>query len=167
MSGYLGLLFFFGGGFLFLAVGFGVSRWLQNAAPNAQKLASYECGEEAIPNPNQTIPFRFYLPALLFLVFEVEVVLLAPVLVARFVPPADVNDLAWAAQLKVFAFIFIAILTVGYLLAWALGYLEWDRPQVKPVAFEGSIPDFAYEQYNLEITKSRLAAKLPASETAI
>jgi NADH-quinone oxidoreductase subunit A len=83
------------------------------------KLTTYECGEQ--PRGDAIVKFnvRFYVIALIFLVFEVEVAFLFP----------------WAVvykQLGLFAFlemmVFLAILFVGYAYVWKRGDLEWDKP---------------------------------------
>jgi NADH-quinone oxidoreductase subunit A len=96
----------------------------------ADKLASYECGEEPVGSSWFKFNIRFYVVALIFLVFEVETVFLFP----------------WALvyrDLGLFAFIemlvFLAILFVGYAHVWARGDLDWDKPEpalpvLKPTA---------------------------------
>ncbi|TAK63840.1 MAG: NADH-quinone oxidoreductase subunit A [Bacteroidetes bacterium] len=88
-------------------------RWYPN------KLSSYECGEEPVGSPWIRFNIRFYVIALIFLIFDVEIVFLFP----------------WAVVYKtlgLFAFvemiIFLAILAVGYAYIWANGDLEWDKP---------------------------------------
>ncbi|HQI75044.1 MAG TPA: NADH-quinone oxidoreductase subunit A, partial [Candidatus Latescibacteria bacterium] len=89
------------------------------ANPSAEKLATYECGE--IPFGGSWIQFnlRYYLIALVFLIFEVEVVFLYP----------------WAVVLRTigaFAFwemiVFLAILLVGFAYVWRKGDLSWFTP---------------------------------------
>jgi NADH:ubiquinone oxidoreductase subunit 3 (subunit A) len=82
-ASYLPLLVFFSGGILFIALGFGMSLLLQKRKPNAQKSTFYECGEDAGPAGSQ-FNLRFGLAALVFVLMEVEIVLLAPVLLNRF-----------------------------------------------------------------------------------
>ncbi len=88
-------------------------RWYPN------KLTTYECGEEAVGSPWVKFNIRFYVTALIFLIFDVEVVFLFP----------------WAVVYKnlgMFAFvemmIFLSILIVGYAYVWGKGDLEWDKP---------------------------------------
>ena len=88
-------------------------RWYPN------KLTVYECGEEPVGSPWIRFNIRFYVIALIFLIFDVEVVFLFP----------------WAVVYKhlgMFAFIemlvFLAILAVGYAYIWVSGDLEWDKP---------------------------------------
>ena len=94
------------------------------------KLTTYECGEEPIGNSWVRFNIRFYVVALIFLIFDVEVVFLFP----------------WAVvfqKLGMYAFvemmIFLGILLVGYAHVWVKGYLDWDKPQpripnVKPLS---------------------------------
>ncbi len=95
--------------------------------PTNEKLTTYECGEN--PEGISWIKFniRFYVIALIFLIFDVEVVLLFP----------------WALAYKeygIFGFlvgiIFLVILGLGIVYEWKKGDLEWDRPEVKPPFLE-------------------------------
>ncbi len=107
----VGVVFVFGG--LVVAWLIRPHRWYPT------KLTSYECGEEPLGSPWIRFNIRFYVVALIFLIFDVEVVFLFP----------------WAVVYKnlgVFAFIemmiFLAILVVGYVYVWGKGDLEWDKP---------------------------------------
>jgi len=89
-------------------------RWYPN------KLTTYECGEEPVGGAVAKFNIRFYVVALVFLIFDVEAVFLFP----------------WAVvyqKLGSFAFIemviFLAILLVGYAYVWVNGDLDWDRPE--------------------------------------
>lgn len=84
------------------------------------KLTSYECGEEPVGTPWVKFNVRFYVVALIFLIFEVEVAFLFP----------------WALvykKLGMFAFLemaaFLLILFVGYAYVWVKGDLDWDKPE--------------------------------------
>jgi len=84
---------------------------------NSRKLSPYECGMEPMPNTRERFPVKFYLVAMLFILFDIEVIFLYP----------------WAVvfkQLAVFGLvemgIFLAILLVGYIYAWRVGALEWQ-----------------------------------------
>ncbi|MFQ5636382.1 MAG: NADH-quinone oxidoreductase subunit A [bacterium] len=110
-------------GCLFVALNLVLSRILQTRNPHPTKLSTYECGE--IPVGGGWIQFniRFYVIALIFLIFEVEIVFLFP----------------WAVVFKklgLFAFvemmIFVFILLVGLAYVWAKGDLEWDKPEEVP-----------------------------------
>lgn len=124
MPGYLtsfgAVLTFLGTGVLFVGFTLFLSRLLQPRNPYPGKLSTYECGE--IPVGHSWIQFniRFYVIALVFIIFDVEVVFLFP----------------WAVvfkQLGLFAFIemmiFVGILLVGLAYVWAKGDLDWVKPQ--------------------------------------
>jgi len=112
-------MFFIGGiAVVFAAVFF--SRLLAPQHPNPVKNSTYECGEETVGPTWVRFNSRFYVIALIFLVFDVEVLFLYP----------------WALNLRelgLFAWIdmaiFIAILAVGLAYVWAKGDLEWVRPR--------------------------------------
>lgn len=143
-------LLFFAGAILFLLIAFGISRFLQRSSSNSGKNEAYECGEEAVFPERSFQNFKFYLPALFFLLFELEIVLLAPVLLAQNHPLENWNQADWFLLIKWEAVIFVFLLGIGYLLALRLGYLQWERENPAPINFEGAVPDFAYEQFNLE-----------------
>lgn len=113
------LIFFLGGiGLVFVAVL--VSRLLAPQHPGPVKNSTYECGEETVGPTWIRFNSRFYIVALIFLIFDVEVLFLYP----------------WAVNLKslgLFAWvdmaIFIAILGVGLAYVWGKGDLEWVRPR--------------------------------------
>lgn len=97
-----------------------IASWLlRPRRPYPDKLSTYECGEEPIGEPWVKFNIRFYVVALIFLVFDVEVVFLFP----------------WALvfrELGMFAFIemamFLGVLIVGYAYVWVKGDLDWDKP---------------------------------------
>jgi len=153
VSGYILVLAFFLGAVLFVAVGYGISRLLQNQKPNSQKLSPYECGEESTQMGKTSFHFRYYLPAIIFLLFAVEIVLIAPVLLAQNAIPESFTIKEWHFLLKSESLLFMLVLVTGYALALSLKYLDWDKPTIKPLIFEGPVPDFAYEQFNIEQEK--------------
>ncbi len=113
------LIFFILGG-VFVAGGLITARLLRPSRPYPAKLTTYECGEEAVGSPWVKFNIRFYVVALIFVIFEVEVLFLFP----------------WALvyqKLGLFAFIemmiFIAILLVGFAYVWVKGDLDWDKPR--------------------------------------
>lgn len=130
---------FFIVGAIFTAGGL-VTAWLVRPSrgyPN--KLTSYECGEEPVGGSWVKFNIRFYVVALIFLIFDVEVVFLFP----------------WALvfqKLGMFAFlemlVFLGILALGYAYVWVKGDLDWDRPEptipvVRVVQFPGEAPRVA------------------------
>ncbi len=132
------LVFLIFGG-LFVVLNVGIARILQARNPHPVKLSTYECGE--LPEGHGWIQFniRFYVVALVFLIFEVEIVFLFP----------------WATVFKdlgTFAFvemmIFVFILLVGLAYVWAKGDLEWDKPQSIPA------PELAASHERTELTEA-------------
>jgi NADH-quinone oxidoreductase subunit A len=117
----------FGKVFIFLLIGAGfvavalVTSWLlRPRRPYAGKLATYECGEEPIGGAWIRFNIRFYTIALIFLIFEVEVVFLLPwALVYR--------DLGMFAFIEMVIFLFV--LLVGFAYVWVKGDLDWDKPR--------------------------------------
>jgi NADH-quinone oxidoreductase subunit A len=156
MHPYLLILAFFSGGLLFVALGYGLSRVLQTQKPNPQKLAFYECGEEPSVGKGSRFNLRFFLPAVLFLLFEIEIVLVAPVVLARLHPAEGADPIGWNALIRWEVLLFLVVLFFAYALALGRGYLNWEKPEIKPPDFQGPVPDFAYEQYNLEQENARL-----------
>ncbi|HTY62577.1 MAG TPA: NADH-quinone oxidoreductase subunit A [Acidobacteriota bacterium] len=119
--GFTSVLLFLVLGFVILAVVLLLSRLLQSGGvAGADKYIPYECGE--IPEGSAWIRFniRFYVIALIFIIFDVEIIFLLP----------------WAVVFKrlgLFAFveglIFIGILVVGLAYVWKKGDLEWIKPE--------------------------------------
>ena len=87
------------------------------SAPDPEKLSAYECGFNAFDDARMKFDVRFYLVAILFIIFDLEVSFLFP----------------WAVAFKqvgVFGFwsmmIFLGVLTIGFIYEWKKGALEWD-----------------------------------------
>ncbi len=102
----------FGGASLVMSYVFGVKK------PNARKLSPYECGMHPIGTARDRFSVKFYLVAMLFLLFDIEAVFLFP----------------WAVvyrDLKLFGFVemllFIVAILAGYVYVWKKGALEWER----------------------------------------
>lgn len=124
------LLFFIVASMLVIATMF-IARLLRPNRPSKEKLSTYECGEEPIGSTWVKFNIRFYIIALIFLIFDVEVVFLFP----------------WALvyqKLGMFAFIemmvFLAILVAGYIYVWVKGDLDWDRPRPRYIDYLSKEP---------------------------
>jgi NADH-quinone oxidoreductase subunit A len=108
--------------FLLIAIGFGavsllVGRLIRPYHPYRDKDAPYECGVPPINDARERISIRYYVIAMLFLVFDVEVVFLYPWAV-------DFRKLGLFGLVEML--IFLAILIVGYVYAWKKEALEWE-----------------------------------------
>jgi NADH-quinone oxidoreductase subunit A len=86
-------------------------------APDAEKLAAYECGFNAFDDARMKFDVRFYLVSLLFIIFDLEVAFLFPWAVAF----KDVGALGFWSMMS-----FLAVLTIGFVYEWKKGALEWD-----------------------------------------
>ncbi|MEW6211068.1 MAG: NADH-quinone oxidoreductase subunit A [Acidobacteriota bacterium] len=114
--GYIPIILFFVIAVLVPVALLGVSRLLQRRVFERQKLLPYECGIDPIGGARERFSVRFYIVAMLFLVFDVEVVFLFPWAVIY-------DKLALFGLIEML--IFIGILVVGYYYAWRKGALEW------------------------------------------
>ena len=115
---------------LFILVGAGVGVapqvlgfLLGPQRPDAAKNSPYECGFEAFEDSRMKFDVRYYLVAILFILFDLEIAFLFPW-------AAIFKDIVAAEPVKLFGFlemlVFVAILVVGYVYAWAKGALEWE-----------------------------------------
>jgi NADH-quinone oxidoreductase subunit A len=118
-------LIFFLLGIIFVAAALIVSRLIGPRNPTTEKLLPYECGENPIGSPWVKFNIRFYVVALIFILFDVELVVLFPwaVILRHFAGQPG----GWFVYLAGAAFILILFLADFYL--WAKGDLEWVRPQ--------------------------------------
>nr|USH58373.1 NADH dehydrogenase subunit 3 [Cyclopsitta diophthalma diophthalma]USH58385.1 NADH dehydrogenase subunit 3 [Cyclopsitta diophthalma diophthalma] len=91
--------------------------WLTQMSPDSEKLSPYECGFDPLGSARLPFSIRFFLVAILFLLFDLEIALLLP--------------LPWATQLKhptttlIWASTIILLLTLGLIYEWTQGGLEW------------------------------------------
>ena len=117
MDGWLGVVIMtvFGVGFAGLMIG--LSLLLGPKNPTPEKLAPYECGMPAVGNARERHSVKFYLVAMIFLLFDIEIAFLYPWAVSVF-------DLGWTAWISMM--IFIAELALGLVYAWKKGALEWE-----------------------------------------
>jgi len=153
------ILVFAIGGTLFVVLALFTSRLIRPNRPNPQKLSSYESGET--PQGIAWVQFnmRFYVLALIFILFEVEIVFLFPwaVVFANDALNAETSG-SWSWFAFTEMLLFIVILAIGLIYAWKMGHLDWVKS--KPVAseFKSTVPSQYYHQVN-EKYKSRLPKK--------
>ncbi len=123
------LIFFIVGG-VFVAGGMIAAWFIRPHRPYPSKLTTYECGEDPIGDTRVRFNIRFYVVALIFLIFDVEVVFLFPWALVY-------KDLGWFAFVEML--VFLVILFVGYAYVWRKGDLDWDRPAPKVPRFEKGV----------------------------
>ena len=148
------VLLFLIGGFLFVAVALLVSRLIRPSRPNPEKLSPYESGEEPQGSPWIQFNIRFYIIALIFLLFEVEIVFLFPWALIF----ADENlmrqtDGAWGWLSFTEMLLFIVILAIGLAYAWVNGHLDWVKPEPRTIVFNSPVPKELYEKINEQYTR--------------
>ena len=114
---YLPILMFLGIAAGIAAAAVGASFVLARQRPDAEKLSPYECGFEAFDDARRKFDVRFYLVAIVFIIFDLEIAFLFP----------------WAITLKetgVLGFwsmvLFLGVLTVGFVYEWKKGALDWE-----------------------------------------
>src|SRR2546421_9304992 len=98
-------------------------RFLRPHAPTREKSMIYECGEKPIGHAWFNFNPRFYLVALVFVIFEVEIAFMYPV--ASVYRSFIERGQGWLAFIEIF--VFVAILAVGLAYVWAMGDLEWVK----------------------------------------
>jgi NADH-quinone oxidoreductase subunit A len=106
-------------GALFVAIGLITAWLLRPHRPYPSKLTTYECGEPPVGDTRVRFNIRFYVVALIFLIFDVEVVFLFPWATVY-------KELGWFAFFDMV--VFLVILLVGYASVWRKGDLDWDKP---------------------------------------
>lgn len=114
------ILIFFIIGFVFVGIGLIAAAIVRPSNPNPIKNSTYECGEIPIGPPWIKFNIRFYVVALVFLLFDVEVVFLLPWAVVF-------KSLGWFAFVEMI--VFVVILLAGLAYVWAKGDLDWERPR--------------------------------------
>lgn len=143
------VLLFIIAGFLFIAITLFVSRLIRPSRPNPEKLATYESGEEPISAAWTQFNIRFYIVALIFLLFEVELVLLFPwstVFADKNLIEETNGNWGWVALTE--AILFILVLAIGLAYAWVNGFLDWIKPDPKPTEYSSPVPKSLYEKVN-------------------
>ncbi len=109
---------------LFIAVGLAVGvvpmvlgKLLGPNRPDAEKLSPYECGFEAFEDARMKFDVRYYLVAILFILFDLEIAFLFPW-------ASVINDIGMAGFASMM--VFLTILVVGFVYEWMKGALEWE-----------------------------------------
>ncbi len=126
-----------------------VGKILRPKNPTSEKQTTYESGEEPLGSAWGKFNVRFYVIALIFLLFEAELVFLFP-WATVFGDEQMIHDTdgLWARFSLVETFIFIGILAVGLAYVWARGMLGWVRPKPERPNFKSKIPKEVYREFN-------------------
>ena len=132
------------GAMLAAAIGFSVIAvtfpWLlgPRRTHNAVKDSAYECGLPALGDQRRRFSVKFYVVAMLFILFDIEVVFLVAwgALYRQLAKPAAAGGIGWTAL--VLAVVFLVILEVGHIYAWRSGALDWTPQRSRPPKGEGA-----------------------------
>jgi NADH-quinone oxidoreductase subunit A len=93
-----------------------INRWIGPSRPTEEKVSTYESGMEPVRSARERFSVKFYLVAMLFIVFDIEIVFLYPwAVVYKELPPAGVVGMA----------VFLFVLVVGFLYEWRKGSMDW------------------------------------------
>ena len=108
--------------FLFIAImlsfGFVLANYLAAPSnPDPEKLSTYECGFEAFDDSRMEFDVRFYLVAILFIIFDLEITFLFPWAISL----GNIGALGFWSMM-----IFLSVLTIGFIYEWKKGALEWE-----------------------------------------
>jgi len=108
--------------FLFVALGLSIGFIVLNFLfspknPDPEKLSAYECGFEAFSDSRMEFDVRFYLVAILFIIFDLEIAFLFPWAISL----GNLGSLGFWSMM-----IFLVVLTVGFVYEWKKGALDWD-----------------------------------------
>ena len=117
LSEYLPILIFLGIAIVVAGAAVGASLLLARQNPDSEKVSPYECGFDPFDDARARFDVRYYLVAILFIIFDLEVAFLFP----------------WAVSLGAIGLLgfwsmmlFLAVLTVGFIYEWKKGALEWE-----------------------------------------
>ena len=143
------ILLFIIAGIAFTALILFVAKLIRPSRPNLEKLSTYESGEEPDGNANVRFNMRFYVIALIFVLFDVELIFLFPwATVFGNQHLIDVTNGMWGWFSITEMFIFVGILVLGLAYAWVKGHLDWVRPEIQKPNYQSKIPASAYDNVN-------------------
>src|SRR5512138_2644935 len=118
MHGWLPILIMIGLGVAFGAGSVLMSQFLGPRKPTPEKLAPYECGMPPVGDARERHPVKFYLVAMIFLLFDIEIAFLYPFAMA-------LRELRWAGYIQMV--LFFLILAAGYVYVWRKGVFNWGH----------------------------------------
>src|SRR5690349_8030038 len=137
LTPYFDILIFGLGGLGFILLSLLVSKLIRPKRPNPEKNSSYESGESAIGNSWPQINSRFYVLALIFLLFEVEIVVMflwVPVFTDKDMMDQTNGLWGWFSLIEIL--VFVVILAIGLAYAWVNGHLDWLKSEPQKSDFK-------------------------------
>src|SRR5262245_45695420 len=142
-------LLFIIGGILFVTVALTVSKLVRPDRPNVEKLTTYESGEEPSGPAWAQFNVRFYIVALVFLLFEVELIFFFPwatIFARKELIEQTHGTWGWLSMVEMM--IFVVILALGLAYAWVNGYLDWIKPTPSVTDVKSKVPKELYDNVN-------------------
>ncbi len=136
------VLLFLVGAIIFVILALLTAKLLRPSRPNPEKLSVYECGEEPSGSAWGRFNIRFYVIALIFILFDVEIVFLFPwatVFAKKSLMNETMGHWGWFTLLEMFIFIFILAFGLAY--AWKKDLLEWEKPGNQLPSHTDLMPD--------------------------
>lgn len=152
LSGFGVALLFIIGGLVFIMITLFTAKMLRPSRPNEEKLTTYESGEDPVKSAWSVFNVRFYVIALIFLLFETELVFLFPwaTVFADKQLHTETEGL-WSRFSLAETFIFVGMLALGLVYVWANGMLDWVKPDPYKSDFKSKIPTSAYHHINQQL----------------
>jgi len=117
LQNYLPILLFLGMGVMFALVPMALGWWISPKNPDPSKNAAYECGFEAFEDARLPFDVRFYLVAILFILFDLETAFLFPWAIV-------LRTIGWMGMIAMS--LFVGLLIIGFIYEWKSGALEWE-----------------------------------------
>ncbi|MDH5728894.1 MAG: NADH-quinone oxidoreductase subunit A [Gammaproteobacteria bacterium] len=117
LENYVPILLFLALGLAFGAGPMIISMLAGPRQPDPEKLSTYECGFEAFEESRMKFDVRFYLVAILFIIFDLEIAFLFPWAIV-------LDEIGWFGFMSMF--VFLLILVIGFIYEWKKGALEWE-----------------------------------------
>ena len=114
---YLPILIFLGIGIVIAGAAVGASYLVAAQKPDSEQVSAYECGFEAFSDARSKFDVRFYLVAILFIIFDLEVAFLFPWAISL----GDIGMFGFWSMV-----VFLGVLTIGFIYEWKKGALEWE-----------------------------------------
>lgn len=146
---YLYILVFFAAAFIFGIFGIIFTNFLGPKKPNQEKNSSYESGEEPLKDSRIQFNPAYFIIALIFLLFEVEILFLFPwALIFDNEILNTSSGGAWSCLTLIEMFIFIFILILGLAFVWKKGFLNWQKPKPIINEFKSPVPSELYDKIN-------------------
>lgn len=148
LSQYGAVLLFIFGGAIFVLGGLAATRLLAPNRPNPEKNSTYECGEDPVGSARIQLNNRFYVAALIFLIFDVEIIFLFPwaTVFAKEAMILEANAWGWFALVEVL--LFAGILLAGLAYVWVKGDLDWVKPDPVTPSSAAKVPSELYQAFN-------------------